>query len=721
MKILAAWLREFVDIPSDDRKLADELTLAGISVESIEGEGARTVYDVDFTPNRVDAMNHYGVARDCAAIYDRELKPLDSSVARVSDPGTRVKDPSYTFKIEIEDPHGCARYTARIIRDVKIAPSPEKIAQRLELLGSRAINNVADASNYTLQEIGHPTHCFDLDLLEGGKIVVRRARAGEKLKTLDGVDHDLHPDDLIIADAVKPVALAGVMGGFDSMITEKTRNVLIESAWFDPASVRRTARRQGMHTDASHRFERGADIGITPTACARVAELVLQTAGGQLDGGEIDAYPRKLERPALTLRRSEVRRHLGQDIPETEITRILRRLGFGVTAGRSVSVASAKSVAPVTKGGAHAAVAEEVADFTVQVPTWRLDIEREIDLIEEIARIYGYDRFPDTLPGFVGGVIELPDAKKEAKLRAALLGLGYSEAVSLTFISKDDAQRFSSATAVGIANPISEEASVLRTSMVPSMLNMLAYNLNRGNADVRLFESGNIYEAVGTKTEEQRRLCLGATGAVTPASVHAPARKYSFFDLKGDIETLLGAFQHNSLYYDTATPDYYHPGRSARAVMDGGTVARFGQLHPQIAAERKLRLSAQELPEIYIAEIDCERLFRNELRKVRYQAIPRFPAVDRDFSFIFDDSVTFERIQSAVSALRVAELRSLTPVEIFRGGSVPAGKYSLLLRATFQSAERTLRDDEVSLWSQQLITALQTLGGTLRAGERSVD
>lgn len=688
MKILPAWLREFVDIPADDGKLGDDLTLAGISVESIEGEGARTVYDVDFTPNRVDAMNHYGVARDCAAIYDKDLKPI---APRLPD---GARSPSGAkFPIEIEDPHGCARYTARVIRNVKIAPSPEKIAQRLELLGSRAINNVADASNYALQEIGHPTHCFDLDLLDGGKIIVRRARPGEKLKTLDGVDHVLHPDDLVIADAAKPVALAGVMGGFDSMITEKTRNVLIESAWFDPASVRRTARRHAMHTDASHRFERGADIGIAPTACARVAELILQTAGGQIEGAETDAYPRKLERPTLKLRRSEVRRHLGQDIPGTEIARILHRLGFGATPGRTAD-----------------------AEFTVQVPTWRLDVEREIDLIEEIARIYGYDRFPNTLPGFVGGVIELPDAKKEEGIRASLLALGYNEAVSLTFISHADAQRFSTATPVEIANPISEEASVMRTSMVPSMLNLLAYNLNRGNAGVRLFESGKIYQSMGARTEEQRRLSIGATGAAIPPSVHAPGRRYSFFDLKGDIETLLGAFQFNALYFDASTPDYYHPGRSARAVMDGATVARFGQLHPELAAERKLRLSAQETPEIYIAEIDLERLYRHDLRKIRYQAIPRFPGVDRDFSFTFDDSVTFERIRNVISALGIAELRALAPAEIFRGGSIPSGKYSMLLRATFQSAERTLRDDEVALWSQQIIQALESLGGTLRAG-----
>jgi len=734
MKILPAWLREFVDIPVDDRKLADDLTLAGISVESVEGEGPRAVYDVDFTPNRVDAMNHYGVAREASAIYDKELKPvaptlveidleLDSETLQSLSPSERrialekfrAAANEAVFPIQIEDSQGCARYTARLIRNVNIAPSPENIAQRLELLDSRAINNVADASNYTLQEIGHPTHCFDLDLLEGGKIIVRRARAGEKLKTLDGVDHELHPEDLVIADAVKPVALAGVMGGFDSMITEKTRSVLIESAWFDPASVRRTARRHAMHTDASHRFERGADIGMTPTACARVAELILETAGGQLEGPEIDAYPRKIIRPTLTLRRSEVRRHLGHDIPETEIARILRRLGFGVTAGRTTAAAPTQSVAPVAAAGAHAAVAEEVADFTVQVPTWRLDVDREIDLIEEIARIYGFDRFPNTLPGFVGGVVELPDARKEARLRASLLGLDYNEAVSLTFISHADAARFASATPVEIANPISEEASVLRTSMVPSMLNMLAYNLNRGNADVRLFESGNTYASLGSRTSEQRYLCLGATGAAIPSSVHAPGRPYSFFDLKGDVETVFGAFQYSSLYFDVDAPGYYHPRRSARAVMDGTTVARFGQLHPQVAAERRLRLSAQEVPEIYLAEIDLERLYRHDLRKIRYHAIPRFPAVDRDLSFIFDDQVPFERIQNAITALRMAHLRALVPVEIFRGGSIPAGKYSVLLRVTFQSAERTLRDDEVALWSQQIIKSLESLGGTLRA------
>ncbi len=705
MKILPTWLREFVDIPVDDRKLADDLTNAGTAVEGVETVDGETVYEVEFTANRVDTMSHYGVARECSAIYDREVRleavPPHNRPAEAAGP-TR-------FRIEIEAPDLCARYTSRIVRNLTIGPSPGAVVRRLELCGSRSINNATDASNYTLLEMGHPTHCFDLDLLEGGKIVVRRARPGERLKTLDGVERVLHAEDLVIADAVKPVALAGVMGGFDTMITGNTRNVLVESAWFDPATIRRTARRHGMHTDASHRFERGADVGATPLACARVAGRLVEWAGGEASGGEIDAYPRRIERPAVQLRRRQVERVLGASIAEQEIERILRRLGFGVTPGRASAAAGAReSARRAGSGGTRAAIAEQIAEFVVQVPTWRLDVEREIDLIEEVARIYGYDRFPSTLPAFAGGVEELSDERKDARLRTTLLALGHHEAVSLAFISREDAALFSSAQPVELANPVSEEEPVLRTSMLPGMLRMLAWNLNRENTDVRLFEAGHVFERLGDNTSEGQRLSLGATGAAVPAGVHEPGRAYSFFDWKGTIEELLRGFEHQSLYFDRLEAEYLHPGRAARAVMDGATVARFGQLHPRIAADRKLR------QEVYLAEIDLERLYRQELRQPKYREVPRYPAVERDFSFIFGEEVSWGRIQSAVEALRIAELRSLAPVEIFRGGNIPAGKYSILLRAVFQSGERTLRDDEVALWASQIVEALKTLGGMQR-------
>ena len=700
MKLSPTWLREFVEVRVDNRRLAEDLTSAGIAVEGISGEGDAMVFEMEITPNRPDAMNHYGVARECSAVYDVELKPYRPSL-----PATQGRA---SFTIEIDDAVGCARYTGQIVRDVKIKASPAYIARRLEWVEQRPINNAADATNYTLWEIGHPTHAFDLDLLEG-KIIVRRARAGETLKTLDGVERKLSPDDLVIADARRPVALAGVMGGLDTMITERTRNVLIEAAWFDPASVRRTSRRHGMHTDASHRFERGADFAATPLACARVAELILESGGGRLEGGQIDNVARKLDQPSLALHRSEVRRILGQDISENEVESILRRLGFRVTPGRGSSMPVSNPVAAPISGGAHAAVAEEVASFTVDVPSWRLDVEREIDLIEEVARLHGYDNFTNTLPAFSGAVVELPQAAKDAKVRSNLLALGYNEAVSLSFISHADAKQFSSAVPVEIANPLSEEASVMRTSLVPGMLKMLAWNLNRGINDVRLFETGNVFELNGARSEEHRVACIGATGNEMPANVHEPGRPYSFFDLKGDLESLLSAFAQTSLYFDDKSADYYRPGRSARAVMDGATVARFGLLHPEIAAARKLR------QDVFVAEIFLDRLYKHSLRQPTYKPLPRYPAVERDFSFIFDDAVIWERVRAAVESLRIPELRSFLPAEIFRGGAIPAGRYSLLSRARFQSDEHTLREDEVAHWSAQIISALERLGGTLRA------
>jgi phenylalanyl-tRNA synthetase beta chain len=679
MKLSPAWLREFVDARVDDRRLAQDLTAVGIAVESISGEGKNTVFEMEIGTNRPDAMNHYGVAREASVIYNLPLLALDSKLPAA--PGNS------DFAIEIADQTGCARYTARVVRDVKIKPSPDAMAKRLLLVDQRPINNAADATNYTLWEMGHPTHVFDLDLLEGGKILVRRAFSGETLKTLDGVERKLTPEDLVIADAVKPVALAGVMGGFDTMITAKTKNILIESAWFDPATVRKTARRHGLHTDASHRFERGADFEATTKACDRVAVLLLESAGGELDGGAIDVVARQVDLAPVALHLSEVHRILGEKLETNEIFRILQQLGFELMPER---------------GGDP--------DFTVHIPSWRLDVEREIDLVEEIARLHGYDKFANTLPAYAGAVVEVPDAEKDLKLRSSLLALGYDEAVSLTFISHEDAETFSSAPVVELANPQSEEASVMRSSLVPGMLNMLAYNLNRGADRVRLFEAGSIFEATDSGTAEPKRICMGATSP--PSAKNAEGwgtQDGGFFDLKGDVENLLQAFQHQTLTYDAQTSDYYHSGRSARALMDGALVAQFGQLHPDVAARRKLRQS------VFVAELYVDRLYQQGLRVVRYQPLPRYPAVERDFSFVFDDAATFEQIQRAVIALGLAELRSFIPVEIFRGGNVPAGRYSLLLRARFQSAERTLREEEVAQWSAQIIKALESLGGKLRA------
>jgi len=676
MKLSAQWIRDFVDVPVENRRLAEDLTSVGMAVEAMMDKGEDTIFEMEIGTNRPDAMNHYGLAREASAIYDVPLRKLVPNL-----PG--ISSSERPFAIKIEDGEGCARFTARILHNVRVAPSPPNIARRLAAIDQRAINNAVDATNYTLWEMGKPTHAFDLDLLEGGSIVVRRARVGETLKTLDGVERKLSREDLVVADAAKPVGLAGTMGGFDTMITEKTRNVLIESAWWDPLTVRKMARRHGLHTDASHRFERGADFESTLLSCDRVAELILQSGGGTVMDGPIDVIARRIDQAPVELRLSEVTRILGTRLERMQIVRILERLGFEVAGG-------------------------EVEAFWVRIPSWRLDVEREIDLIEEVARLYGYNQFPNTLPAFSRSVVELPEAVKDRKLRNGLLALGYNEAVSLSFHSHEEAEQFSDVPLIELENPLSEEASVMRTSLVPGMLNMLAYNLNRGNDNIRLFEAAKVFKAAGSQTVEMKRIAMGASGNALTPSVHQPARPFSFFDLKGDVATLLDAFEHNSLHYDTDTAEYFHPGRSARAAMDGETVAQFGQLHPETAAARKLR------QEVYIAELYLERLCRHALRQIACRPLPRYPAVGRDFSFLFPDSLRFEQIRRACDDLGLRELRSFVPVEIFRGGSIRPGTYSMLLRASFQSNERTLREDEVAQWSAEIIRVLEALGGTLR-------
>ncbi|HVJ04284.1 MAG TPA: phenylalanine--tRNA ligase subunit beta [Candidatus Saccharimonadales bacterium] len=676
MKISANWVRDFVSPAVSDRDVAEALTVSGIAIEGYFGEGADETWEAEITTNRVDAMNHYGVAREVSAIYNLDLAPIDPKVS-TSVPAD--------FPIVIDDAAGCARYTARIVRGVKIAPAPVEIAHRLELIDQRSISNVADATNYVLNEIGQPTHAFDLDKLEGGKIIVRRARAGEVLTTLDGVERKLAPEDLVIADAVKPVAIAGVMGGESTMITYSTKNVLIESAWFDPASVRRTARRLGMHTDASHRYERGADPGITQLACARVAELIVASAGG-VASQEIDVIARTIPQPRIPLSSSEVQRILGVEVASTEIIRILHRLGF------------------VIEGSGP--------EFRITVPTWRLDVEREIDLIEEVARIYSYLRIPNTLPSFAGGVVELPNARKQAELRSRLLALGYNESLSSTFIPQEDARFFvegaANAEPVRIANPLSEEASFLRTSLVPGLLLQVAYNLNRGNSEVRLFEAGHVYAMQGETVDEHNSLAFVGTGAARESSVHGKPESLNFFHVKGDVERLLAAFEAPQVTFDRTVPTWLHPGRAARAKVGDATVAIFGQLHPEIAAARKLK------QDVFIAEVFVEALYKLALHQPTYTPISKYPAVERDFSFVLPDGVEFESIRQKLSALAIPEFKAILPAETFRGGSLAAGTYSFLLRVRFQSAERTLRDDEVANWALQIVKAVQALGGSLR-------
>jgi phenylalanyl-tRNA synthetase beta chain len=694
MKLSANWIRDFVDLTVNDHRLAEDLTNVGIGVEGISGTGADTVFEVEIGTNRPDAMNHYGVAREAAAIYDLPLKQPSA----LSHQPSANPSPDSAFSITVEEPQLCPRFSARVIRGTHIKPSPAKIAHRLQLLDQRPISNAVDATNYVLWEIGKPTHVFDMDLLEGGKIIVRKARNGETLKTLDGVERKLTTEDLVVCDAKKPVGLAGVMGGYDTMITEKTRNVLIESAWWDPGIVRKMSRRHAIHTDASHRFERGADFESTVLSCDLVAQMILDSGGGELQGDVIDVVSKHMDQAPVVLHVAEVRRILGGSLSAGQIYSLLKRLGF--------------ELIPEGQGDAQ---------FRVHIPSWRLDVEREIDVIEEIARLHGYDKFENTLPAYSGAVVELPHAPMDATFRKRALALGYDEAMSLTFISHADAERFSAGSQVlELENPLSEEASVMRTSLTPGMLDMLAWNLNRDVPEARLFEMGSIYEVSGGERVEPRRASLGATAAAVRSALptggaldvskegEQAASAEAFRGFKGDVENLLAAFA-GVVAYDRETAEYFHPGRSARARINGAVVAQFGQIHPEVAAARKLR------QDVFLAEFDLEPLYKLGLRPVKFAPLGKYPAVERDFSFVFADDVSFEQMQAAVNSAGIAELREFRPVEIFRGGSIGAGKYSVLLRARLQSADRTLRDDEVAQWSAKIVSSLTALGGVQRA------
>jgi phenylalanyl-tRNA synthetase beta chain len=694
VNILSQWIRSYVPgLTMADRELAEALTLRGIAVEGIYEVGDGSLFEMDITTNRVDAMNHYGIAREAAAIVDRPLAPLDD---KLPDPQSRT----VPIKISIEAPELCGRFTARALSDVRLQPSTGIVAERFALLQQKLISNAVDATNYVTLAMGHPTHAFDRDKLEGG-IVVRRARSQEKLRTLDGVERVLDPEDLVIADEKKAIGLAGVMGGWDTMITTETKNILVEAAWFDPATVRRSGKRHGLHTDASHRFERGADFNAPPVASALVSQIILQ-AGGFVDGEMVDvvvpeALARTARRPPVGLSHPQVRRMLG-----------------ATEDGRGVEQETTESVLKAL-GCSLQKVAED--DYQVTLPSWRLDLEREIDLIEEVARVYGYNRFANTLPGFSGMVTEVGDADKDTVVRQTLLGLGWNEALSGTFCSATDAVTFAPqpGLAVAMGNPLNEEAGMLRPSLLPGMLTMLAHNLNRNVSDVQLFEKGTIFSGSPERVDERPSLSLGASGSVWNGP-ELPGHAVDFYDLKGTLEEILEKFAARSFYFDTfaastgLVPPWLHPGRSARAVADGLTVAWFGQLNPAEAQQRKLRQP------VYVGEIYLDRLYRLPLRSPIAPELSRYQPVERDFSFIFPDTVRWQSIADGLQNLRIAELTRFTPREIFRAAqSLPAEHYSMLIRITFQALERTLREEELQSYSQAVIAALESLGGRQRA------
>jgi phenylalanyl-tRNA synthetase beta chain len=707
MRVLTSWLRHYLpSLPVTDRQLADDLTLRGIAVEGVHplGEGNGHLFEMDITTNRVDAMNHYGIAREAAAIYNLSLDPLHPAL-----PVGGLVDQPFSVRISPEAKGLCGRFTAQVIRNARIAPSTGKVAEYFDLLGQKLISNAVDASNFTLLGMGHPTHAFDLDKIEGG-IVVRLARKGERLKLLDGTERTLESDDLVVADEKKALALAGVMGGWDSMITPETKNILVEAAWFDPTTVRRSSRRHLLHTDASHRFERGADINAAPLANGLVCKLILE-AGGKLEGElidviDLDVYLATAKRPPIELHVAQVKRHLGRTTaPE------------GITNDIVEQYLSALGCKMLLHG---------LDVYAVNLPSWRLDLEREIDLVEEIARVYGYNRFANTLPSPLP-VTDYPEARAEHAIRTRLLELGFSEAISSTFSSQEDSDLFYSASChhsrgpVPMENPLSAEASLLRPSLVPGMLTMLAHNLNRDVREVRLFEQGQAFTGTTfadsshiAEVHEVPQLTLGITSANTERSSLYAAQDAPIFELKGTVESLVSLFMlpggEAALSFSTEnTPAWLEPGRSVVTALNSEPLAYFGELSQQQTQQRKLRQP------VYLAQIDIARLYNLPLRRATSHELSRFQAVERDFSFTFSDAVQWHTIASAIDALAIPDLQSRKPVEVWRDAKKNPGVYSLLVRTTFQSHDRTLRDEDLTTWSTSIIDALTKLGGVLRA------
>jgi phenylalanyl-tRNA synthetase beta chain len=695
MKVLYNWLKEFVELTAAPEELRTRLSLSGTAVEALEQTAAGPLLDAELTSNRADCLGHYGIAREAAVLYGLPLKRVDPH------PRESSEQAAAATRVQIDSPELCGRYTARVLRGVKVGPSPDWLRQRLEALGQASINNVVDATNYVMLELGHPLHAFDMDLLAEKRIVVRRARAGEKMRTLDGIERALTSEMCVIADATRAVAIAGVMGGGDSEIRSSSRNILLESAWFDPISIRRTSKALALRTEASMRFERGADMEMAETASRRCAELIQQLGGGEALAGVVDVYPGRAEAPAIELTRQEFLRVMGADVPDPEIEAILAGLGFS----------------PARSDAARGAAGSPAAEWKCRRPSWRGDVAREVDLVEEVARIYGVDKFPARLPAAKLPAARLEYAEADDRVREILIGLGYQEIITIPIVDEPSDAMFRSegASPARIANPLAEDASVMRSTGAVTMAQTLEWNLNHGQRNVRLFEFGKTYGWKGTQPVETRIVTLGATGLAREKGVAETERAYVFADLKGDLDQI--GHIAGGLAWTAGGPQWLNGAHAGTISLRAeGTAAQpighAGQLSRRVSERFKLRQEA------YVAELELGQLcagYKRARAALRYKPLSRFPAVERDFSLVLADGTTFASIEEAIRAIGIAEVSSIDAVDLFRGKNVPERKFALLVRVRFESHQATLTEAQLTDFSSRILTALeQKLGATLR-------
>jgi phenylalanyl-tRNA synthetase beta chain len=695
MNISYNWLRELTATTLEPRELAGRLTMVGMAVDAVHEAGDDFTLDFDLTSNRPDCLSHLGIAREVAVMEGTPVRLPQAEPSRVGGSARELT------AVEIQDTGLCPRYAARVVRGVKIAPSPEWLVKRLEAIGQRPINNVADITNYVLHEQGQPLHAFDLRKLTGQRIVVRRARAGERLRTLDGVERELDEQMLVIADAARAVALAGVMGGLETEITDETTDVLIESAYFDAPSVRRTSKLLGLHTEASHRFERGTDYEGVLRAQERCVALICELAGGTATEDAIDVYPQPLPQAEVSLRPSRVKALSGVEVSTDDIKRILTGLGFAAESDE-----------------------ERSARLRFVAPTWRVDIEREEDLVEEVVRHAGYDKIASELaPSSMAGEYNPGEGRKRA-LRRTLSTLGFDEAISFSFIDAAHDERFelipdfvqageAAERFVTLTNAIIEGATRMRPTLLPGLLDAVQHNFHHGTRDVQLFEVGRVFAANserGALPLEQEALAIVLSGGAIEAGRAGAVRELDFYDLKGALEAIVDAMKLRRLRFADARVKHLRAGQSASvSTEDNQALGFIGRLDEKVAVEYKFRQP------VYVAEINLSRLLVMEETPVLYRPLARYPGIDRDVSLLVDRRITYDDLESAARDEGLADLREVKLVDVYEGANLPEGKRSVTLRLEYRADERTLRDEEVDEMHARIRAAFeQKFGAQLR-------
>jgi phenylalanyl-tRNA synthetase beta chain len=673
------WLRELTATKLSPQELRDRLTGVGLAVDAVEERGDDYVLDVEVPSNRGDCLSHFGIAREVTVIEN----------SRISEPIIEIKSASGkttdSTSVEILDPDLCPRYAARIVRGVKIGPSPEWLVKKLEAIGQRPINNVADTTNLVLHELGQPLHAFDLAKLGEQRIIVRRAAKGEIIKTLDGVERKVDPEMLVIADAHRPVAVAGVMGGEESEISDATTDVLIESAYFNPASVRRTAKLLALHTEASHRFERGTDPEGVLRAQERCVALICELAGGVAAEDALDVYPEPESAKTVKLRADRVEAITGVRVAVPEMERILTALGF-------------------------TRQSKAAGSFEFKVPSWRHDVSIEEDLVEEILRHTGYDQIKTELPpASFAGEYHSSERRKRA-LRRALAARGFDEAISLSFIELTNDFDLIPALATGdqndlvtLVNPIIEEASRMRQTLLPGLLNAVRHNLNHAIRDVSLFETGRVFAAGanGALPREREALALVWTGGVVEANRAQEVRSADFFDLKGGLEAAIDAMNMPALDFRQARIKHLRAGQSAAISISGVEIGSIGRLAEPIAASYKFRQP------VFVAELDLSTVLEMNEKPVLYSPLPRYPAIVRDVSLLVDRQITMAELLEAARTQGTENFAGAIFVGTYEGQGIADHQRSVTLRFEYRADDRTLRDEEVDELHRPLVKTLQ--------------